>query len=98
MRFEGNRGGVGPHRSPSVTNEGMNRELPAWSEDIDSPDLVDITLIRWMLSLTPEERLRVLQERPSVLRDFSSLRPRDRYQAELRLYRLTLEERRKQGG
>jgi len=26
-----------------------------------SPDGVDLTLIRWMLSLTPEERLEVLQ-------------------------------------
>lgn len=26
-----------------------------------SPDGVDLTLIRWMLSLTPAERLRVLQ-------------------------------------
>lgn len=25
-------------------------------------DGVDLTLVRWMLSLTPEERLRVLQE------------------------------------
>ncbi|MGH9645559.1 MAG: hypothetical protein ACRD4E_01975 [Bryobacteraceae bacterium] len=31
--------------------------LPAYSEDG-----VDLTLIRWMLSLTPAERLRVLQE------------------------------------
>ena len=27
-----------------------------------SPDGVDLTLIRWMLSLTPEDRLVVLQE------------------------------------
>ena len=27
-----------------------------------SPDGVDLTLIRWMLSLTPEERIRVLED------------------------------------
>lgn len=32
------------------------RELPS-----HSPDGVDLTLIRWMLSLTPAERLDVLQ-------------------------------------
>ena len=32
-------------------------ELPAYSEDG-----VDLTLIRWMLSLTPEERLQTLQK------------------------------------
>ena len=30
-------------------------------EPTHSPDGVDLTLIRWMLSLTPEERLRALQ-------------------------------------
>lgn len=30
-------------------------------------DGVDLTLIRWMLSLTPEERLRVLQDNVSAL-------------------------------
>ena len=30
-------------------------------EPTHSPDGVDLTLIRWMLSLTPEERLEVLQ-------------------------------------
>jgi hypothetical protein len=32
-------------------------ERPAYS-----PDGADLTLIRWMLSLTPAERLQVLQE------------------------------------
>lgn len=35
----------------------------------DSPDGVDVTLIRWMLSLTPEERLRVLQEHQTALEE-----------------------------
>jgi len=30
-------------------------------EPTHSPDGVDLTLICWMLSLTPEERLRILQ-------------------------------------
>jgi len=32
-------------------------ELPAYSEDG-----IDLTLIRWMLSMTPEERLQAVQE------------------------------------
>lgn len=31
-------------------------------EPTHSPDGVDLTMIRWMLSLTPAERLRVLQD------------------------------------
>lgn len=34
---------------------------PADGGATHSPDGVDLTLIRWMLSLTPEERLEVLQ-------------------------------------
>jgi hypothetical protein len=34
---------------------------PTMGEATHSPDGVDLTLIRWMLSLTPEERLEVLQ-------------------------------------
>ncbi len=34
----------------------VDKELPT-----HSPEGIDLTLIRWMLSLTPEERLRVLQ-------------------------------------
>jgi hypothetical protein len=39
--------------SPDVSSP----EPPAYS-----PDGVDLTLIRWMLSLTPAERLQVLQQ------------------------------------
>lgn len=38
------------------------RKRPGPSEPTHSPDGVDQTLIRWMLSLTPAERLRVLQD------------------------------------
>jgi hypothetical protein len=37
------------------------REIPE-SEPTHSEDGVDLTLIRWMLSLTPGERLQVLQD------------------------------------
>lgn len=30
-------------------------------DDVYDNDVVDVTLIRWMLSLSPEERLEVLQ-------------------------------------
>lgn len=39
--------------------EGSDRSKPHADE---SEDGVDLTLIRWMLSLTPPERLRVLQD------------------------------------
>ncbi|MCC6409045.1 MAG: hypothetical protein IT453_17930 [Planctomycetes bacterium] len=32
-----------------------------------SPDGVDLTLIRWMLSLTPEQRLQFLQDHQNAL-------------------------------
>jgi hypothetical protein len=35
---------------------------PTRGEPVYSKDGVDLTLIRWMLSLTPTERLEVLQE------------------------------------
>jgi len=37
-------------------------ELCAQDEQAYSPDGVDLTLIRWMLSLTPAERLDVLDD------------------------------------
>jgi len=41
----------------------------AGEEATHSPDGVDLTLVRWMLSLTPEERLEVLQSNVwSILR------------------------------
>jgi hypothetical protein len=39
-------------------NERRSRRLP-WTH---SEDGVDLTLIRWMLSLTPEERIRALED------------------------------------
>jgi hypothetical protein len=43
---------------------------PAGAPPVEEPfseDGVDLTLIRWMLTLTPEERLRVLQEHQGAL-------------------------------
>jgi hypothetical protein len=34
----------------------------ARGQELESDDGVDVTLIRWMLSLTPQERLQVLSE------------------------------------
>ena len=39
-----------------------------------SPDGVDLTLIRWMLSLTPAERVQFLEER---INDILSIRERN---------------------
>ena len=48
-----------------MTDTGDERKAgevdPSGDEPTHSPDGVDLTLIRWMLSLTPEERLEVLQ-------------------------------------
>lgn len=42
---------------------------PAKAEPTHSKDGVDLTLIRWMLSLTPRQRLEVLQRNvQSILR------------------------------
>ena len=51
-----------PDERESVLPEGVPATEPAFARDG-----VDLTLIRWMLSLTPEERLRVLQDRQSAL-------------------------------
>lgn len=44
---------------PTAANPGTSGAVPELPTH--SPDGVDLTLIRWMLSLTPAERLRVLQ-------------------------------------
>ena len=43
-------------RSESAQSEGAQAERPEYSSDG-----VDLTMIRWMLSLTPAERLQTLQ-------------------------------------
>jgi hypothetical protein len=45
------------HGLPDAENVPPPPERPAYSEDG-----VDLTLIRWMLSLTPAERLQVLEQ------------------------------------
>jgi len=56
---------------------------------------VDVTLIRWMLSLTPTERLQVLQESvQSLIRTKEEL-GRDKDRAVIPILRRTLEEKSK---
>jgi len=43
---------------PTLTDPTLDPQSP---EVTHSPDGVDLTLIRWMLSLTPAQRLEVLQ-------------------------------------
>ncbi len=52
-------------------NPRMNEGEPARETNPFSDDGVDLTLIRWMLSLTPAERLAVLQ---SNMRSLEALR------------------------
>jgi hypothetical protein len=52
------------NRKPAVGESRGLADQPTYSEDG-----VDLTLIRWMLSLTPAERLQVLQQNVrSILR------------------------------
>jgi len=50
---------VQPKRLPSLKSE---EKFFIKDEPLYSEDGVDLTLIRWMLSLTPTERLRILQQ------------------------------------
>jgi len=52
-------------------NPRMNEGNPAHETSTFSDDGVDLTLIRWLLSLTPAERLAVLQ---SNMRSLEPLR------------------------
>jgi hypothetical protein len=47
---------------PDSRHPPRNAKAERVSEPTHSEDGVDLTLIRWMLSLTPAERLEVLQE------------------------------------
>ena len=51
-----------PIRSPPHAQDSGHAAEPVYSDDG-----VDLTLIRWMLSLTPPERLRVLQSTVSSI-------------------------------
>jgi len=71
-------------------------KAPEWQdEQTYSEDGVDVTLIRWMLSLTPTERLQVLQESvQSLIRTKEEL-GRDKDRAVIPILRRTLEEKSK---
>lgn len=52
-----------------MQGEGKGRdELPSYS-----PDGVDLTLIRWFLTLTPEERLEHLQQAVNSIKSLKEL-------------------------
>jgi hypothetical protein len=50
-------------------------ELP--SGDLEPNDGVDVTLIQWMLEMTPAERLQTLQETMRSLEELRAGMPRD---------------------
>jgi len=59
--------------SSAKANSQVNRRdgnLPAYSEDG-----VDLTLIRWMLSLTPAQRLDVLQQNTNAILELRHANP-----------------------
>jgi hypothetical protein len=67
-----------------------SEDEPTYTEDG-----VDVTLIRWMLSLSPTERLQVLQESvQSLIRTKEEL-GRDKDRAVIPILRRTLEEKSK---
>lgn len=47
---------------PNAQSADASRDIVPTDRPTHSPDGVDLTLIRWMLSLTPAERLEVLQQ------------------------------------
>lgn len=53
---------VSPEKPEKVEQE----ELPNWADYTDEND-VDVTLVDWMLSLTPIERLRFLQNHANAI-------------------------------
>ena len=61
--------------SPEPKDEGPRPGSPQPELPTHSPDGVDLTLIRWMLSLTLAERLQVVQDHAnSILRLRASIR------------------------
>jgi hypothetical protein len=48
---------------------------PSAQNRASSDDGVDLTLIRWMLSLTPAERLQVLQQNANAIAELRNANP-----------------------
>jgi hypothetical protein len=67
-----------------------SEDEPTYTEDG-----VDVTLIRWMLSLSPTERLQVLQESVQSLVRTKEELGRDKDRAVIPILRRTLEEKSK---
>jgi hypothetical protein len=81
-------------------SEGDGSRPAAWPDDrpTHSDDGVDLTLIRWMLSLTPSERLAVLQSTMDSIRELrghGAEAGRDKDRAVLAILRRTLEEKKR---
>jgi len=71
----------GPFRQPAglrysnCVNRDDDKHGPAETLPAFSEDGVDLTLIRWMLSLTPDERLRLLEEHAASAQDLRDANP-----------------------
>jgi hypothetical protein len=60
----------------SCQTKGVTREhADTCDQPTQSPDGVDLTLIRWMLSLTPAERLDVLQQHLQAIASLRDANP-----------------------
>jgi hypothetical protein len=59
--------------NPSAVN--LQWESETTGQPTHSPDGVDLTLIRWMLSLTPTQRLDVLQQHLNAIASVRDANP-----------------------
>jgi hypothetical protein len=68
-----------PLRSDMEPNHLLPPDAPQTDRELDRPsyseDGVDLTLIRWMLSLTPVERLKVLQQHNQAIARLRDVNP-----------------------
>ena len=60
----------GPSAKANSRRDLRDEDLPAYSEDG-----VDLTLIRWMLSLTPAQRLDILQQNTNAILEIRHANP-----------------------
>ncbi len=63
---------MGSQVQAADSSDGDSRRHKLGSDYVDG---VDLTLIRWMLSLSPAQRLRVLQQTVSSLQKLRNARP-----------------------
>jgi hypothetical protein len=62
--------------SSEPQNAGTNLDLPETLRSAEAVDGVDVTLIRWMLTLTPAQRLEVLQQHVQAIMSLRDAIPR----------------------